>query len=269
MGSVLSLSSSPPAGTQRAPTSCSPPRGVAANCATLRVARATFFSLGFGLSPIPPKPHSGFGDKAGDLKVAKIPAPAPPQFCRVRAARSGGGPNGPARRPGAPTGRKNNDLFTAPVLRGSSSARPLAPPRAADASLSPRTAIPHGIALLALSSSGRSPANRAAQSTAQISAPCSAQRGGKTGYGFPARGIVAAQSTAQFSAPCPPHCGSACAPPPSRRPLGFHLDFTDAKRVKSLFTRAGDGGFARSRGFSRACAIHLYSARAEIVESLL
>ena len=33
----------------------------------------------------------------------------------------------------------------------------------------------------------------------------------------------------QFSAPCPPHCGSAYAPPHSRRPLGFHLDFAHRK----------------------------------------
>ncbi len=55
----------------------------------------------------------------------------------------------------------------------------------------------------------KSPANSSAQSTAQISA----QRGGKTVFGFPAQRTVTAQSTAQFSAPCPPHCGSACAPP--------------------------------------------------------
>ncbi len=41
-----------------------------------------------------------------------------------------------------------------------------------------------------------------------------------------------------------------------------------AKQVKSLFKRAGDG-FLRTTLFSRACAIHLYSAIAEIVESLL
>ena len=34
------LGSSPPAEAQRAPTSCSPPRRVAANCATLKVAKA-------------------------------------------------------------------------------------------------------------------------------------------------------------------------------------------------------------------------------------
>ncbi len=75
-----------------------------------------------------PRGAPRLGDEAGDLKVAKIPAPAPPQFCQVRAARSPGGPNGPARRPGAPTGRKNNDLFTAPrFARFVLGASPLAP----------------------------------------------------------------------------------------------------------------------------------------------
>ncbi len=64
----------------------------------------------FGLSPIPPKPLRGLDDEAGDLKVA--------------GAR----------------------LIHRPILGSSSSARP---PRAAMASLSPRTAILR-IALLAL-----------------------------------------------------------------------------------------------------------------------
>ena len=34
-----------------------------------------------------------------------------------------------------------------------------------------------------------------------------------------------------------------------RRPLGFHLDFANAKRVKSLLRRAGDGFFARAKFF--------------------
>ena len=44
-----------------------------------------------------------------------------------------------------------------------------------------------------------------------------------------ARRTSTAQSSPQFSAPCRPHCGSATAPPHSRRPLGFHLDFAVAK----------------------------------------
>ncbi len=41
--------SPPPAEEQRAPTSCSPPRGVAANCAALRAAKARPFSVEFSL----------------------------------------------------------------------------------------------------------------------------------------------------------------------------------------------------------------------------
>ncbi len=66
----------------------------------------------FGLSPIPPKPLRGLGEQAG--------------------ASASRGSTAPIHRP---------------KLSGSSSARL---PRAADASLRPRTAIPHGIALLAL-----------------------------------------------------------------------------------------------------------------------
>ncbi|WP_300601728.1 hypothetical protein, partial [uncultured Rikenella sp.] len=36
-----------------------------------------------------------------------------------------------------------------------------------------------------------------------------------------------------------------------RRPLGFHLDFANAKRVKSLFKRACDGVFAHHSFFAR------------------
>ncbi len=89
------------------------------------------------------------------------------------------------------------------------------------------------------------------QLTAQISAPCSARRGSKTDYGFRAQRTITAQSPAQFSAPCPPHCGSACAPPHLRRPLGFHLDFADAKRAKSPFRRAGDDFLTGSSFFAR------------------
>ena len=70
-------------------------------------------SVRFGLSPIPPKPLRGLGDEAGD-----------------------------------PLGSQEQQHIHRPILRNSSSARP---PRAADASLRPRTAIPQGIALLAFS----------------------------------------------------------------------------------------------------------------------
>jgi len=126
------------------------------------------------------------------LRVAR----AQPSFTvksvyRIRAARSGGGPNGPARKPGNPKGsqehclitessppavsatssdelqsaawgggglrgsksRRSNIPFTAPFCEVRPRARPPAP--AYGVRCAPRTAIPLGIALLALSSSGR------------------------------------------------------------------------------------------------------------------
>ncbi len=60
-----------------------------------------------------------------------------------------------------------------------------------------------------------------------------------------------AQSSPQFSAPCQPHCGSAIA----RRLCVARWDFISilltAKRVKSLFKRAGDGVFGRVDLFAR------------------
>ena len=115
----------------------------------------------------------------------------------------------------------------------------------------------------------------------QSQASCSAQRGGKTENGFPARRTSTAQSTAQFSAPCPPHCGSATAPPvplgtrkmgmptPNRRPLGFHFDFAIAKRAKSPFRRAGDGALREVEFFARLARFIYIRLTAEIVESLL
>ncbi len=79
-------------------------------------------------------------------------------------------------------------------------------------------------------SNAQSPANSSAQSTAQISGPCSAQRGAKTVSGFRARRTVAAQSSPQFSAPCQPHCGSAVASPHFRRPRQFLPSWPSANR---------------------------------------
>ncbi len=73
--------------------------------------------------------------------------------------------------------------------------------------------------------------------SAQIPAQSLAQRGAKTVAGFRARRTVAAQSTAQFSAPCPPHCGSAVAPPHSRRPRQFLPDWLSANRQNMPFLR--------------------------------
>ena len=152
---------------------CSPP---AMDCAAQKAARATPFSVGFSLSPIPPRRYApgrqGRRPKGSQEQKpihspilwhsssARLPRAAnaslrprtavpfrialfalrpkaffnPPQFFGIRAARSGGGPNGPARRPGGSTNRKSTD-----------------------------------------------------NSSAQPTAPCSAQRGAKTDYGFRAR----------------------------------------------------------------------------------
>ena len=97
--------------------------------------------------------------------------------------------------------------FTAPVLSNSSSARP---PRAANASPSPRTAIPSGIALLAL-------ALNSSPKLAPILRPVSAS--------LRLRCRSAAFAVARWD---------------------FISILLTANRVKSLFKRAGDGIFARS-----------------------
>ncbi|WP_304471408.1 hypothetical protein, partial [uncultured Rikenella sp.] len=78
-----------------------------------------------------------------------------------------------------------------------------------------------------------------------------------------------------------PHCGSAVAPPvplgtrkldvstSKRRPLGFHLDFAPAKRVKSLFRRAGDEFLREVHFFARLTRFIYIRLTAEIAESLL
>ncbi len=126
-----------------------------------------------------------------------------------------------------------------PILWHSSSARP---PRAANASPSPRTAILR-IALLAFGLSGSPPAVSATSPVelqpaawgggelrGSKSRRSSARRGGKTVFGFPARRT----STAQFSAPCLSHCGSAIAPPlPS--PAGISSRFCCCKTSEIPF----------------------------------
>ncbi len=97
--------------------------------------------------------------------------------------------------------------FTAPVLSNSSSARP---PRAANASPSPRTAIPSGIALLAL-------ALNSSPKLAPILRPVSAS--------LRLRCRSAAFAVARWD---------------------FISILLTANRVKSPFKRAGDGIFARS-----------------------
>ncbi len=68
-------------------------------------------------------PRDPLGRKSSTNKSAQTTTKGSAQFFRVRAARSGGGPNGPARRPGGSTNRKS----TAHSSSG-------APPRAAKTS---------------------------------------------------------------------------------------------------------------------------------------
>ncbi len=220
MGSVLSLSSSPPAGAQRAPTNCSPPPAGAADCAAQRAAEAVLcspsHSVKFGLSPTPPR----------------------------RSA--------PGRQSRRPKGRNNSGTSTAPILSGSGSALPgwaerpstqaqrfeepqkhapfcgvcfrPQPAENEDGAQAEYFGPPHPRAAgrpltrgLSYSLAAQNITKSTAQLTAQIPAQNSAQRGAKTVFGFRARRTSKAQSRTQFSAPCPPHCGSAIAPP---LPLG-------------------------------------------------
>ncbi len=169
---------------QRAPTSCSPPRGVAANCATRRAAGASLFLSGSGCA------RRGWAERLSTQ--ARRPfitsamfglSPIPPEALRAWATR--------------------------PAVRGT--------------------------ALFAFGLSGRS--LRGPKRALRVA---SRPRGGFSPRDSASRKSTA-QPTAQNTAPCRPHCGSAYAPPHSRRPLGFHLDFAITKRAKSLFRRAGDG----------------------------
>ena len=125
---------------------------------------------------------------------------------------------GPARKPGGSTGRKSTAIFCRvrpqPVCKSS-------PPAVNATSSDELQSAAWGGGGLRGSKSRRSSAQSKTQLTAQISAPCSARRSGKTVTGFPARRTVTAQSTAQFFAPCAPHCGSAFAPPRFRAPARF------------------------------------------------
>ncbi len=212
-------------------------------------------------------PRDPLGRKSSTNKSAQTTTKGSAQFFRVRAARSGGGPNGPARRPGGSTNRKS----TAHSSSG-------APPRAAKTS--PDSA--HSCwARQQFAASGecnepRRVAVRRWRRTArlcesQLQRPIHRPRFARFVLGAPPRAADASfsprpavQRTAllalpQSTVPCPPHCGSAVAPPRFRRPLGFHLDFANAKRVKSLFRRAGDG-FSHYSLFRAPCAIHSISA---------
>ncbi len=174
-------------------------------------------------------------------RVAKAPPPHRSPFYWVRAARSGGGPK--AQRAG-------------PAVLRTAKARPIRPrpvcsrrQRRAATSAGELQSAAWGGGELRDSASRRSSANSSAQSTA--------------------RRTSTAQSVPQFSAPCQPHCGSAVAPPrlPSPAAILAGLAHRQPAEYALLSGRATD--FTREgRVFSRACAIHLYSATAEIAESL-
>ncbi len=164
---------------QRAPTSCSPPRGVAASCAAQRAAEAQPIhrpnSVGFGPratiyhhllsgSACRPSPRGAprLGDKAGDLKVATIPAPAPPHSVKFGLRRPARASKMPRRRPGGSTNRKSTAFFCR-----------IRPRRAPHAPLKRR---PHR--------GRRFPSESRYSLSAQISTQSSTQRGAKTDYGF-------------------------------------------------------------------------------------
>ena len=136
-------------------------------------------------------------------------------------------------------------------------------------------------------------------------APSSARRGAKTVSGFRTRRTSAAQSSPQFSVPCQPHCGSAVAPPRLPSPAAILAGLAECQPAEYARSSRRATEFLRTTLFSRAlgnpvktrqriltisllrrgarmgfepsfltffrapCAIHLYSAHTEIVESLL
>ena len=150
-----------------------------------------------------PPVASGPRDPKGRKSSALFDAP----FCWFWTVRSGGGPNGPARRPGGSKNRKS-------TAHSSSGAPPGARGR--------RFLAESCYSLLAYSNS---PPAGSATSPDELQ---SAAWGGGELRGSKSRKSSTPNSP-QFSAPCPPHCGSAYAPPHSRRPLGFHLDFAHRK----------------------------------------
>ena len=130
-----------------------------------------------------------------------------------------------------------------PILRSSSSARP---PRAANASPSPRTAIPLGIALFALSSSGRS--LRGPKRASRVAG----LRGGRL---RPARLYEPQEHSPKLAPVLRPVSASLRLRFRSATFAVARWDFISilltAKRVKSLFTRAGDRTLRGSSFFAR------------------
>ena len=151
-------------------------------------------------------------------KSAQTTTKGSAQFCRVRAARSGGGPK--AQRAGPAVLRTAEAQH---FLSDSSSARPPHAP------LKRRPRRGRRFCESRYSLLAQNPA----KSKAQPTAPCSARRSGKTVAGFPAPRTGKAQCSPQFSAPCQPHCGSAVAPPRLPSPAGISSRFCSPQNERN------------------------------------
>ena len=181
---------------QRAPSSCSPPHGVAANCATLKGRRSNAFSVKFSLvarsgrSLRGPKATLVAGLRDRRLRPARL---CEPQKHSTHSSHNflnfGLSPTPPSgfaagRQGRRPKGRKSTDHSPPKAVGFVLGAPPLAP-------LKRR--------------------------------PCRGRRFCESRYSLlaPNPAKSKAQSSPQFSAPCPPHCGSAFAPPRFRAPARF------------------------------------------------
>ena len=246
---------------QRAPSSCSPPHGVAANCATLKGRRSNAFSVKFSLvarsgrSLRGPKATLVAGLRDRRLRPARL---CEPQKHSTHSSHNflnfGLSPTPPSgfaagRQGRRPKGRKSTDHSPPKAVGFVLGAPPLAP-------LKRR--------------------------------PCRGRRFCESRYSLlaPNPAKSKAQSSPQFSAPCPPHCGSAFAPPRFRAPARFIYIRLAPKELNRFFrhrraaalkedTALGPRGphvpwTGNAYAFplatfiqpsvSRACAIHLYSA---------
>ena len=145
--------SSPPAGAQRAPSSCSPPRGVAANCAAQRAARARPKGQPKARPKVQPNSF-GFGLRRlarATLKDRKSSAHLPPNLSVSGYGVRPGHQRCPAAGPAilrVPEALPHSRKF---VLGASPSRRCLRALRLDSLYPNKRTAIPLGIALLAFS----------------------------------------------------------------------------------------------------------------------
>ena len=173
--------------------------------------------LGSACLPSPPKPRSGFGDKAGNPKGSHKPSPIqPPPFCEVR-------PRCALLMLFAAARRRNEPRRVAASRSGWRRTARLKEPQEHGQQFSPN----NNQRFSPIRSSKLAP-NSIGFGLSPI--PPSGKAAGRRGRRFEEpRYSLSAHSSPQFSAPCVPHCGSALAPLHLRHPLGFHLDFTVAK----------------------------------------